>query len=85
MCEGNIPLTILSKHDINIYLDLYEKFVNSIKEIMTSSFFSQENNTYEKKIIPFNRLNGILILYSDIKSLIDLNYKKLDQNRSKLK
>jgi len=78
MSEGNKPLTILSKHDINKYLDLYEKFVNSIKEIMKSYYFSPENNTYENtNIKPSNRLNGILILYSDIKSVTDLNYKKM--------
>lgn len=47
MCESYIPLMILSKHDINKYIDQYEKFVNSIKEIMNSYWFSGENNTYQ--------------------------------------
>jgi hypothetical protein len=80
MCESNIPLMILSKHDINKYIDQYEKFVNSIKEIMNSYWFSGKNNTYQNTNIPFNRLNGILILYSDTRSITDLK-NKLDENK----
>jgi len=71
---------ILSKHDINKYIDQYEKFVNSIKEIMNSYWFSGKNNTYQNTNIPFNRLNGILILYSDTRSITDLK-NKLDENK----
>lgn len=52
---------------------------------MNSYYFSQENNTYENtNIKPLNGLNSILILYSDIKSITDLNYKNLDENKLKL-